>query len=376
MSERPVPFIDLAAQTAAYRDELDSAIARVIDHGRFILGPEVAALEQQLATYAGADHCVSCASGTDALVLALRALDIGVGHEVVVPALSFGASAEAVALVGARPVCADVARACFTLDPDQIERRLSPGTRAIMAVGLFGQPAQMDALAELAARHDVVLIDDAAQSFGGAIGARRVGTLATVTATSFFPAKPLGCFGDGGALFCQDEALAKRLRVLRAHGQRPGERYQHAELGTNSRLDTLQAAVLSVKLSHFDDELARRAQNAARYDELLDGAPLSPPRLRAGVRSSFAQYTVRLERDDPRWRDALRARLAARGIPTQVYYPAPLHHQAAFAAFHDGADLPVAEALCRDVLSLPFCAFIDADTQRRVCEALREELVR
>ena len=369
----PIAFIDLRAQYRRLKAEIDAALAHVLDDGRFVLGPPVDELEAALATRAGAAHAVTCASGTDALLIALMAEGVGPGDAVFVPGFTFPATAGVVALVGAAPVFVDVTEASFMMDPADLamraarvaeEGRLAP--RAAIAADLFGQAADYDALAPVAAEHGMLLIDDAAQSFGGTSGGRPVGALAPVTATSFYPAKPLGGYGDGGALFTEDAALAARYRSIRQHGQGEGK-YDIVRVGLNSRLDTLQAAILLVKLAAFDAEIDARERVASLYDSVLAGAVGLPGRL-PERRSTWAQYTIRLEE-----RDAVQAALAAQGIPTAIHYPVPMHLQPAYRAYGDGpGSLPVSERLSRQVLCLPMHADLDEATATRVAHAVRD----
>ena len=368
----PVPLVDLAAQRRRLGRRVDRAIAAVLSHGRFVMGPEVARLEGELARYCGVGHAVTCASGTDALVLALLALGVGSGDAVVVPAFTFAATAEAVAFVGATPVFADVSPDTCTLDPagaaaalEEAERRgLRPA--GLLAVDLFGHPADYDALGDVAARRGAWVMADAAQSFGAGVGGRRVGSLAAVTTTSFFPAKPLGCYGDGGAAFTDDDDLAARMRSLRVHGNVGGE---HVALGVNGRLDTVQAAVLLEKLAVFEDELAARQDVARRYGEALTGL-VRVPVVGHGVTSAWACYTIRATE-----RDKLAARLQDDGIATATYYDRPLPAHAAYRSFPRApGGLAVSEALSRQVLSLPMHPYLDAPTQDRVVGAVRSAL--
>lgn len=371
-----MPFIDLRAQRARIGPRLDAAIARVLASGRFVLGEEVAAFEGELAAFAGAGHAVGCANGTDALVLALRALGIGPGHAVFVPAFTFVATAEAPVLVGATPVFVDIGRDGFNMDPESLARAVDwakrePGLRpaAAIPVDLFGQPADYGAIAALAEAHGLALIADAAQSFGASRSGRRVGTLAPVTTTSFFPAKPLGCYGDGGAVLSEDAALADVVRSIALHGQ-GADRYEHARIGMNSRLDALQAAILREKLRILDDEIAARGRLAARYSAgLPDGA--RAPATDAGTRSAWAQYTVTLDRGGAA-RDRVRRRMAEAGVPSAVYYPLPLHRQPPYAdAPVAPGGLPVSEDLCARVLSLPMHPYLSDTDADRVLGALR-----
>jgi len=372
----PIPFVDVAAQRRRLSARIDAAIARVLDHCQFIMGPEVAALEEKLAAFCGARHALGCASGTDALLLALMGKGIGPGDAVICPAFTFCASAEAVALVGATPVFADVEAATFNLDPASLESALAAARRAgvtpkaVMTVDLFGLPADYDAISPLAAAHGLTVIADAAQSFGAVYRERCVGTLAPVTTTSFFPSKPLSCYGDGGAVFTDDDDLAAVMRSLRVHGQ-GADKYDNVRIGINGRLDTIQAAVLIEKLAVFAEELAARARVARRYDEALRDVAIVP-RVPDGLSSVWALYTIRLP---ARARAGVMTVLAAQGIPAVVYYPKPLHRQEAYR-HHPvaGNGLPVTDRLAEEVLSLPMHAYLDEATQDRIIAALRAAL--
>jgi dTDP-4-amino-4,6-dideoxygalactose transaminase len=372
----PLPFVDLAAQIERLRSVLDARMAAVVDHGRFIHGPEVAELEAVLATFAGARHAVGVASGTAALQIALMAEGIGPGDAVLVPSFTFTATAEAIMVTGATPVFVDVDPRSCLIDLDDAVRRLSAvrragrlRPRALIAVDLFGAPPDYQRLNDLATAEGLLLIADAAQSFGAARHGRRVGALAPVTALSFFPSKPLGCFGDGGALLTDDADRAALYRSIRVHGAGDGK-YDIVRLGLNARLDTLQAAVLLAKLTVFEDELGARERAARRYDTLLGDAVTRPARP-DGVASAWAQYTIQVPN-----RDAVRDRLARAGIPTMVYYPLPMHRQPAYAALGEGpGSLPVSEALAKRVLSLPMHAYLDEPTIERVAAAVRAAVV-
>lgn len=346
----------------------------MLAHGVFVMGPEVAELETQLAAFVGARHCVSCASGTDALQIALRARRIGPGDAVIVPSFTFVAAAETVALVGAVPVFADVRESDFTIDPASVPgalavaRALGLRPAAIIAVDLFGQPADYPVLTDIARAERLFLLADAAQSFGAALDDRRVGSFADATTTSFFPSKPFGCYGDGGALFTDDDELARMFRSLRQHGQGT-DRYDHRMVGINGRLDTLQAAVLLAKLELFEEEISARQDVANRYSQAL-ASLVTVPTIRPGVLSVWAQYTIRLPE-----RDRIAALLKTQGIPTAIHYPRPVHRQPAYA------DYPVAlggvamsERLSADVLSLPMHAYLDPATQDRVLGSLCQAL--
>jgi dTDP-4-amino-4,6-dideoxygalactose transaminase len=368
----PIPFVDLDAQRRRLGPRLDAAIARVLAHGCFIMGPEIAELERQLATFCGVRHALACASGTDALALGLMAKGIGPGDAVLMPGFTFVATAEPVAWLGAVPVFVDVLPDTFNLDPACIEQGVrtarSEGLmpRAVIAVDLFGQPADYDAIAGICAHHGLWLMADAAQSFGATYRGRRVGTFGAITATSFFPAKPLGCYGDGGCVFTDDDELADAMRSIRVHGQGQ-DKYDNVRIGVNARLDTLQAAILLEKLLIFADELEARQRVAARYQVLRDSVQV--PRLIAQATSVWAQYTVLVERVG---RDALAAALKATGIPTAVYYPKPLNLQSAYRHYPVASGgLPVAERLSRQVLSLPMHPYLEPDTQARIVDAVR-----
>jgi dTDP-4-amino-4,6-dideoxygalactose transaminase len=372
----PIPFIDVAAQRRRLGRSVDDAIARVLGHCQFILGPEVRALEAELAAFCGARHAVSCASGTDALVLVLMALGVGPGDAVICPSFTFTATAEVVALVGATPVFADVEEASFNLDPESMRRacaaarELGLRPRAVIPVDLFGQPADYDRITSIAAAEGLFVLDDAAQSFGATYKNRRIGALAPATATSFFPAKPLGCYGDGGAVLTDDEELAHVMRSVRVHGE-GRDKYDCVRIGLNGRLDTIQAAVLLEKLKIFPEEIVARERVARRYSAgLADVAVV--PKLAPGTMSVWAQYTIRLAAGA---RDAFAGALKAQGIPTAIYYPTPLHRQEPYQRFpvaEGGA--PVSDRLAAEVISLPMHGYLDETTQDRIIDAARQAL--
>ena len=372
-SPDPVAFIDLRAQYRRLKADIDAALAGVLEDGRYVMGPAVDELEGALAERAGVDHAVTCASGTDALQIALMAEGIGPGDAVFIPSFTFTATAEVVALIGAAPVFVDVVEETYMIDPADLAARVTRVAdegrfvpRAVIAADLFGQAADYDALAPVAAECGMLLIDDAAQSFGGTSGGRPVGELAPVTTTSFYPAKPLGCYGDGGALFTDDAARAARWRSIRQHGTGEGK-YDIVRIGLNSRFDTLQAAVLLVKLSALDAEIDARERVAGWYDSGLAGIVELPGRL-PERRSTWAQYAIRLER-----RDEVQAALAAQEIPTAIHYPLPMHLQPAYRAWGEGpGSLPVSERLCRRVLCLPMHPDLDEPTAMRVARAVRD----
>jgi len=372
----PIPFVDVGAQRRRLGSAIDDAIARVTAHCQFIQGPEVAAFEAELAAYCGARHAVGCASGTDALMLVLLARGVGPGDAVICPAFTFCATAEVVALVGAVPVFADVDAATFNLDVASLKRAVATARRhglapkAVIPVDLFGLPADHDAISAVAKAEGLFVLDDAAQAFGAIYKGRKLGAIAPATATSFFPAKPLGCYGDGGAVLTDDPDLADTLRSLRVHGQ-GRDKYDNVRIGLTSRLDTIQAAVLIEKLKIFSDEIEARDRIARRYAAgLLDVAIV--PAVTDGLTSVWAQYTIRLK---PGLRDAFAAKLKAQGIPTAIYYPKPLHRLEAYRHFPvvDNG-IPVTDRLAEEVISLPMHAYLDAPTQDRVIEAVRTAL--
>ncbi len=355
-------FIDLKSQYHAQRARIDARIQAVLDHGQYIMGPEVAELEQQLASYTGARHCITVASGTEALLIALMALGIGRGDEVITTPFSFIATAETIVLLGATPVFVDIDPATCNIDPTLIEEKISSRTRAIMPVSLYGQPADMEAINAIATRHGLPVIEDAAQSFGATFQGKRSCNLSSIGCTSFFPSKPLGCYGDGGALFTSDDALALAMREIRVHGQ--SRRYVHTRVGVGGRMDTLQCAIVLAKLERFDWELAQRARVGAAYDAALSGklGLIARPRDRS---SALAQYTVVLEQ-----RDRVQAALNAAGIPSAVHYPLPMHLQPAYARWCNGASAPIARAMAAKVLSLPMGPYLRDEEVHAVASAV------
>ncbi|HEU5019020.1 MAG TPA: DegT/DnrJ/EryC1/StrS family aminotransferase [Pseudolabrys sp.] len=374
----PIPFIDVAAQRRRLGPAVDAAVARVLEHCQFILGPEVRDLEAELAAFTGAKHVVTCASGTDALVLPLRARGIGPGDAVICPSFTFCATAEVVALVGATPVFVDVEAATFNMDANGIAggikaaRRAGLTPKAVIPVDLFGLPADHAAIAAAAAEAGLFVLDDAAQAFGSTVGGRRLGTFGHATATSFFPAKPLGCYGDGGAVITDDGGTADVMRSLRVHGQGT-DKYDNIRIGLASRLDSIQAAVLLEKLKIFPAEIEARNRIASRYSEALADVAIVPA-VPEGLVSVWAQYTVRVPGGR---RNALAAALKSEGIPTAIYYPIPLHRQQAYKQYPIGeAGIAVSEALAGEVISLPMHAYLDAPTQDRIIEAVRRFLRR
>jgi UDP-2-acetamido-2-deoxy-ribo-hexuluronate aminotransferase len=361
----PLPFTDLKSQYAALRDDIDARIQRVLDHGQYIMGPEVAELEQRLAERTGARHCITVASGTEALLIALMALDLRPGDEVITTPFSFAATAEAIVLAGAVPVFVDIEADTCNIDAATIEAAITPRTRALLPVSLYGQVADMDRINAIAARHGLAVIEDAAQSFGATYQGRPSCNLSTFGCTSFFPSKPLGCYGDGGAIFTSDGRLAQACREIRVHGQ--SARYTHTRIGVGGRMDTLQCAVVLAKLGRFDWELERRRAIAARYTQRLAaaGAPACLLAVRPDRESVWAQYTVFVEQ-----REAVQARLKALGVPTAVHYPKPLHRQPAYARYGETATCPRSEQAAMHVLSLPMSADLSDADQDRVVAAL------
>ena len=372
----PIPFIDVAAQRRRLGSAIDTAVAKVLNHCQFILGPEVRAFEAELAAFCGARHVVTCASGTDALVLALRAMGVGAGDAVFCPSFTFCATAEVAVLVGATPVFVDVDAATFNIDAKgiagaaAIARDAGLRPKAIIPVDLFGLPADHGAIQAAARAENLLVLDDAAQGFGATCNNRRLGTFGEATATSFFPAKPLGCYGDGGAVTTDDDGFADTLRSLRVHGQGT-DKYDNVRIGLASRLDTIQAAILIEKLKIFPDEIDARNRIADRYSEGLRDV-VGVPRIPAGYTSVWAQYTIRVAGGR---RDALAAALQAEGIPTAIYYPIPLHRQQAYKHYPIGkGGVAASDRLASEVISLPMHAYLDLATQDHIIDASRRAL--
>ncbi len=384
-------FIDLVAQQKLIRGKIDKGIKAVLDHGQYIMGPEVAALEKALSKYVGARHAISCASGTDALLMALMARGIGPGDAVLTTPFTFIATAEVISLLGATPVYVDIDRKTYNIDPDQLDRCLSAlrsgdagmhplprlagqkavTPKAIIAVDLFGLPADYGRLEDLARRNGLFLIEDAAQTFGAEINGRKACAFGDIACTSFFPAKPLGCYGDGGMCFCSDDGLAEILRSVRLHGK-GSHKYENIRIGINGRLDTIQAAILLAKFSLFEEEVRLRQRVAGRYNELLRSCQsLVKPDVPAGYRSVWAQYSL-LARDEAH-RDAIMKGLQGKGIPTVIYYPRPLHLQGAFSflGYREG-DFPICEECARRIFSLPMHPYLSEGNQDRIAVALCE----
>lgn len=366
-------FIDLKTQYRRLREPMNARIQAVLEHGQYVLGPETVELERRLADYVGAKHCIGASSGTDTLLIALMALGIGRGDEVITSPFTFISTGETIALAGATPVFVDIDRQTYNIDPALIERAITPRTKAIMPVSLYGQCADFDAINAIAKRHRLAVIEDGAQSFGASYNGRKSCALSSIGSTSFFPSKPLGCYGDGGALFTDDDALAKLFREIRVHGQ--DRRYHHPRLGINGRLDTLQAAVLLSKLDVFADEVAARERIGGRYTTLIDEAFADAPSLRRvttpylapNCTSVYAQYTVEVPN-----RAQVEEQMKARGIPTAVHYAVPLHLQPVFAHSNQKpGSLPISELVAERVISLPMHPYLTEEQQVRVVTALK-----
>jgi dTDP-4-amino-4,6-dideoxygalactose transaminase len=374
MMSDSIAFIDLAAQRRRIGSRMDEAILRVVNHGGYIMGPEVKQFEAELSAFCGAKHVISCANGTDALALVLMAKSVKPGQAILCPSFTFAATAEVVAWLGAVPIFVDCLPETFNMDPASLEfgintaRQLGLKPVGVIPVDLFGQPADYDAIEAICAREDLWILCDAAQSFGASYRGRKLGTIGAATSTSFFPAKPLGCYGDGGAVFTNDDELAAIMRSLRVHGQ-GSDKYDNVRIGMNGRLDTMQAAVLIEKLKIFPDEIAARDRVAKRYNEML-GDVATVPLVAEGNTSVWAQYTLRMPN-----RDAVAAALKAKGIPTAIYYPKPLHQQTAYSKFPcAGNGVPVSERLAGEVLSLPMHPYLEESVQDRIITAGRETL--
>lgn len=374
-----LPFIDLKTPYLRSKDRIDGAIQRVLDHGRFIMGPEIAELERTLADYVGVPHCITVASGTDSLEIILRALAIGPGDEVITVPFTWISTAEVMELVGATTRFVDIDYDTFNIAIDQIEPAITPKTKAIMPVSLFGQMPDLEAINAIAAKHGLAVIEDAAQSFGATRNGERSCGATIVSSTSFFPAKPFGCYGDGGAIFTKDDAMAEKMRAIRTHGGI--RRHEHTLVGMNGRFDTLQAAILLAKWPDFQNEVEARARIGARYSELLqstlrhppsaihhsgEAGALQPPIIAEGNTHVYAQYTIRVPD-----RDTLGAKLKEQGIPTAVYYPVCLHEQPVFAHLgYKPGDFPVAEQVAKEVISLPMHPYLDDSTQDQITQAI------
>lgn len=364
-----IPFVDLRSQYSALRPKIQERINAVLEHGQYIMGPEVFELEEKLVSYTGAKYCITVASGTEALLISLMALNIGVGDEVITTPFTFAATAEVIVLLGATPVFVDVDPATGNLNPQLIETAINKKTKAIIPVSIYGQPADMDDINEIAARHgNIPVIEDAAQSFGANYKEKKSCNLSTIGCTSFFPSKPLGCYGDGGAIFTSDESLAQICREIRVHGQ--SERYLHTRLGVGGRMDTIQCAIVLAKLDRFDWEIRQRLSIGSSYDQMCDRVNIPHIMQRSDRSSAYAQYTVLVDN-----RDLLRSFLEKEGVPTAIHYPIPLNEQPAYkdvSITHKGT--PVARKMSRMVMSLPMSADLTASAQVSVIEGLKKSI--
>ncbi|MBR3424448.1 MAG: DegT/DnrJ/EryC1/StrS family aminotransferase [Neisseriaceae bacterium] len=354
-------FINLSRQQQRIKAEIDANIQKVLAHGQYILGAEVSELEQKLTEFCGAKYCITCANGTDALQIALMALGVKQGDEVITPAFTYIATAEAAALLGAKPVFVDIDEKTYNINPHLIEAAITPKTKAIMAVSLYGQCADFNTINAIADKYGLPVIEDAAQSFGASYHGKFSGNLSTIATTSFFPTKPLGCYGDGGAIFTNNDELAIKIRQIARHGQ--DRRYHHIRIGMNSRLDTIQAAILLPKLAILSDEINRRQIVAERYNTLLNHEKIITPLIENHNISAYAQYTIRVQN-----RDKIQAALKEAGIPTAVHYPLPLNRQPAVA--DNNAIVPISEKVANEVMSLPFDPYLDEETQETICKAI------
>jgi UDP-2-acetamido-2-deoxy-ribo-hexuluronate aminotransferase len=359
-----VEFIDLKSQQARIRDQIETRIKTVLDHGRYIMGPEVTELEERLSDYVGGKHCITVSSGTEALLISLMCLGIGPGDEVITTPFTFVATAEVIVLLGATPVFVDIEPDTCNVDASKIEAAITSKTRAIMPVSLYGQPADMDEINEIATRHgNIPVIEDAAQSFGAIYKGRRSCNLSTIGCTSFFPSKPLGCYGDGGAIFTNDDAMAQACREIRVHGQ--SKRYVHTRIGVGGRMDTMQCAILLAKLERFDWEVERRIEIGSRYNALIDQQQVLRIQQRSNRTSVFAQYTIFAEE-----REVLQKKLMELGVPTAVHYPVPLNQQPAYRFVHKRKKTPIAQKLAGRVMSLPMHPYLSSDQQRDIVRSL------
>lgn len=361
-----IPFIDLAAQQALIKDKIDANIQNVLAHGKYIQGPEVKELEAKLAEYTGAKYCITCANGTDALQIALVAVGVGLGDEVITPGFTYIATAEAAAILGAVPVFVDICNKTYNLDVTQLEAAITPKTKAIIGVSLYGQCADYDEINRIANKYGIAVMEDAAQSFGATYKGKKSCNLTTIATTSFFPSKPLGCYGDGGALFTNDAELATKIRQIANHGQ--DKRYHHVCIGMNSRLDTIQAAILLAKLDIFDEEMALRQQHAAEYTKQLNAIGImTTPTIKEHNCSAWAQYTIKVTN-----RDEVQERLKEQGIPSAVHYPLPLYKQPALKQMQLDRqyDLPICNKVSAEVLSLPFHAYLSIEMIKKIGKAI------
>lgn len=354
-------FIDLKTQYQKLKKEIDAGIQRVLDHGQYILGPEVAELEEKLAAYTGSKYCITVANGTDALQIAQMALGIGPGDEVITPGFTYIATAETVALLRAKPVYVDIDPKTYNLDPNLLETAITPRTKAIIPVSLYGQCADYDAINEIASRHGIPVIEDAAQSFGATYKGRKSCNLTTIACTSFFPSKPLGCYGDGGAIFTNDDELAKVMRQIARHGQ--DRRYHHVRVGVNSRLDTLQAAILLPKLKFLDEDISGRQKVAEIYTDLFNNKNIVTPFVSKNNTSAWAQYTIQVNE-----RDSLQKKLLDEKIPTSIHYPIPINKQPALIDLNTA--LPIGDLIADRVISLPMHAYLSVEDLKKIIKSI------
>lgn len=359
-----IPFVDLKSQYQSLKPQIQARINTVLEHGQYIMGPEVKELEEKLAAFTGAKHCVTVASGTEALLISLMALDIKPGDEIITTPFTFAATAEVIVLLGGRPVFVDIEPDTCNINASLIEAKITPRTRAIMPVSLYGQPADMDEINAIAARHgDIPVIEDAAQSFGATYKAKKSCNLSTIGCTSFFPSKPLGCYGDGGAMFTNDDALAQAFREIRVHGQ--SQRYVHTRVGVGGRMDTLQCAIILAKLERFEWEVEQRLSIGQRYNKLLDDAGLARVQQRPDRTSAFAQYTIFVDN-----RESVQGRLKDAGVPTAIHYPVPLNEQPVYANLCCADCTPHSSRAAKRVMSLPMHPELQVDSQRAIVDVL------
>jgi len=360
-----IPFIDLKSQYESYKEEINKEVLEVLSSTQFIMGPQVTKLEENLAKFTGAKYAYACSSGTDALLLALMAIDIQPDDEIITTPFTFIATAETIALLKAKPVFVDIDETTYNIDPKLIEAKITSRTKAIMPVCLYGQPADMDAINAIAQKHNLVVIEDGCQSFGAEYKGKKSCNLSHIGCTSFFPSKPLGCYGDGGAIFCNDDALGEKIKSLLNHGQ--GKRYEHKYIGINGRLDALQAAILNVKMNHFEAEIAKRIEIGSRYSSLLSTTDVITPKVMSDRTSVFAQYSIRVKD-----REAMAKKLGDAGVPTAVHYPIPLHLQEALAYLgYKKGDFPLSEQVGNEIMSLPMSPFLTTEQQDFVVKTIK-----
>jgi len=360
-----IDFANLKHQYQLYKTELDEAIHKVLDNANYIMGSEVKALEENLQNFTGAKHAITCSSGTDALLLAMMALDIKPDDEIITTPFTFIATAETIAFLGAKPVFVDIDEKTYNLDPTKIEEKITDKTKAIMPVSLYGQPADMEAIQAIADKHNLKVIVDGAQSFGSTFEGKTDSTLGDISTTSFFPAKPLGCFGDGGAVFTNDDTLAQKMKSLRVHGQ--SKRYHHQYIGMGGRMDTIQCAVVDVKLKYYEKDLKLREEVAEKYTEALKDKDVVLPFVDKRATSAWAQYSIRVKD-----RDTVQAKLKEQGIPTAVHYPMPLHLQECFEYLGYGrGDFPIAEMVSDEIMSLPMNPYVGDDEIGYIKECIK-----